>query len=130
MTKGATSFSPRLSRVWVPWVILTSAFVIANVGNTLYVLFELSPSPLFGTMSRIVPLAALWYWFWHYLITRGAPVHVDTGLFLGVAPFAVIPVFVLRTEQWKGLLTLGSLLIMYLGAYAVAAILYYVGGAF
>jgi hypothetical protein len=55
MTKGATSFSPPLLRVWVPWVILAAAFVIANVGNTLYVLFEASPSTLFGTLSRIVP---------------------------------------------------------------------------
>ena len=108
MTKGATSFSPPLSRVWVPWVILAAAFVIANVGNTLYVLFEVSPSTLFGTLSRIVPLAALGYWLWHYLINRGVPVHVDTGLFLVVASFAVIPVSVLRTERWKGVLTLAA----------------------
>ena len=129
MTKEAASSSPHLSRVWVPWLILVLAFLIGNVGDTLYILFELAPSPLFGTLSGIVPLAAIWYWFWHYLVRHGVPVHIDTGLFLEVAPFVVIPVHVVRAERWWGLLTLGGLVMAYLATYVVALVLYYTAGA-
>jgi hypothetical protein len=76
-------------------------------------------------MAGAAPFAALWYWLWHYLTYRGVPVHVDTGLFLVVASFAVVPVLVFRSERWRGVLTLGGLLILYLGANAVAAVVYY-----
>jgi hypothetical protein len=102
-----------------------AAFLIVNVGNTLYALSGLTPSPLFGTLSGIVPLAAIWYWFWHYLVTHGVPIRVDTGLFLGMAPFVMIPVHVIRAEGWWGFLTLGGLAMAYLATYVIALILYF-----
>lgn len=128
VTDGPASSPRPLSRVWVPWMVLCLSFLIGNVGNTLYFLSGLTPSPLFSMLGGIVPLAAIWYWFWHYLVGHGVPVRVDTGLFLGMAPFVMIPVFVVRAERWRGLLTLAGLVALYFGTYVVALVLYYAVG--
>ena len=108
------------------WIFLATVVFVVNVANLLYALNGTTPSESFYLVSQVALIMSLWYWFLQYSRKHRISWPLDMGLFFAAAGFIIIPCYVLRVERRRGLITLGALLGLYLGAYIFATSLYYI----
>jgi hypothetical protein len=112
------------------WALVGAVVLTTSAGHMLYDTYEIVPSEFFEFASRLATLAAIWYWFWRYAQAHRLALPFDSGLYLSMAPFIVIPVFVFRAQRWRGLVPLACLAFLYAGLPVVVWAVYDLATAF
>jgi len=108
--------SPVFSRVASPTTLLYTFVVVTQIAYGIYAGYQIEPP---GAFTLLYPLARLWIIGW-WLRTdsrkRGVPWVYDLGFFLYVAWPLIMPYYLVKTRDAKGLVVVFG----FVGAYVAA----------
>ncbi len=113
---------PDKAMLWPSVAVFAVTFVLQFIDLT-YQAFQIDPPP---SHSLLVPIAYLWavsLWFEADSSREGNRLPLDTGLLLSVAWLVLLPIYLIVTRGWAGLIGVAGFVASAIAAWIVATII-------